>query len=498
VAVESGPGPLAGAGLPVPTSGKEFIVPTRIDDVLLLSLRGRLHGPVFTADDVGYDQARRVWNGRIDRYPAVIASCTSAADVRAAFECARESGLPLSVRSGGHDYSGDSIVDGGFAIDLSPMTAVTVDASSRTAHVQPGARWGMVDRATQAVGLATTGGVVSTVGVAGYTLGGGTGHLSRKYGLALDNLLAAEVLTAAGEIVRASATEHPDLFWGLRGGGGNFGIVTALDLRLHALGTEVLAGQIVHPFEAAHDLLRFYRSFMAEAPDDVQCYAFFIRVPPLPVFPRQCHGTVAVDLVVTYAGNSLEGEKHLAPLRGFGTPLLDTVAVLPYLTLQQAFDAGMVGVNRWYSKAHYLRELTDEAIDALVARVEELPGDFTLVYLGAEGGAVGRIDPAATAFPHRDARFALHILPGWEKAGDDDRMMEWARAFHREMSPYATGGAHLNLLGGDEQDGSRSAYGSNYERLVEIKRKYDPRNIFRMNHNIDPAPPRTQVTGGSP
>jgi FAD/FMN-containing dehydrogenase len=458
-----------------------------IDDVMLRSLRGRMRGPVLTAEDAEYDDARRIWNGRFDRRPAAIARCTAVADVRAAVDFARRNPILVSVRSGGHDYSGMSVCDGGLMIDLSQMSAVEVDGASKTLRVQPGARWGAVDRETQALGLATTGGVVSTVGVAGYTLGGGTGHLARKYGLAIDNLLSADVLTAAGDMVRASETENADLFWGLRGGSGNFGIVTALEFGLHELGTHVLAGQLIHPLEQAHDVLRFYRGFMADAPDEVQCYAFFIRVPPLPVFPEQYHGKVAIDLVVTHAGPLEDGEKRLGPLRSFGRPLLDTVAPLPYVTLQQAFDAGMMGLNRWYSRAHYLHELTDGAIDAIVARVQDLPGEFTLVYLEAEGGAIARVDRAATAFAHRDARFALHIFPGWAKAADDAAMMEWAREFHSEMSPYATGGAHANLLGGDEQNGARSAYGTNYARLLDLKRKYDPENFFLMNNNVDPA-----------
>lgn len=458
----------------------------RIDGTMLRSLRERIGGAVLTADDPAYDETRRIWNGRFDRRPAAIVRCARPADVPAALEVARQTGLPLSVRSGGHDYSGNSMCDGGLAIDLSQMNAIAVDGGSRTVRVGPGARWGAIDRETQALGLATTGGTVSTVGVAGYTLGGGSGHLSRKYGLGLDNLVSAEVVTASGDIVQASDRENADLFWGLRGGSGNLGIVTALELRLHELGTEVLAGQIIHPFERSRDVLRLYRSFVADAPDDVQCYAFFIRVPPLPVFPAESHGKVAIDLVVTWAGDLSDGENSLAPLRGFGKPLLDTVAPLPYLTLQQAFDAGMVGLNRWYSKAHYLPGLTDAAIDTIVARVEELPGDFTMVYLEAEGGAIGRVDRRATAFPHRDAAFLLHIFPGWARAADDGAIMDWARTFHQDMRPHATGGVYVNLLGGDEPDGARSAYGANYDRLVELKRKYDPGNLLRMNHNVNP------------
>lgn len=459
----------------------------RIDEAVLQRLRQQMGDRVLTPGDSGYDDARQVWNGRFDRRPGAIVRCGDTADVQWAVDVARTSGLLLAVKSGGHDYAGNSMCDDGLGIDLSLMNDVAVDADARTVRVGPGARWGAVDRGTQAHGLVTVGGTVSTVGVAGFTLGGGSGHLSRKHGLALDNLLSAEVVTAAGEVVRASERENSDLFWGLRGGGGNFGIATSLELRLHDLTTDVVAGQIIHPFEAAADVLRVYRSFMQGAPDEVQCYAFFLRVPPIPAFPERVHGTIVVDLVVTHAGAAAEAEKVLAPLRAFGEPILDTVAPIPYVSLQQAFDAGMADGSRWYSKAHYLRELTDEAIDTILTHVADLPGEFTTAYLGGEDGAMARVDRHATAFPHRDAPFSLHIFPGWTNAADDDRIIEWARRFHGAMSGQATGGVYVNLLGGDETDGPRSAYGANYQRLSELKGRYDPGNLFRLNHNVEPS-----------
>ena len=460
----------------------------RIDAAALQSLRQNVEGAVLARGDAGYDEARQIWNRRFDRRPGAIVRCADAADVKKAVDIARERNLLVAVRSGGHDYAGNSMCDDGVVIDLSGMNTVTVDAHARTVRVGPGACWADVDQAAQAQGLVTVGGTVSTVGVAGFTLGGGSGHLSRKYGLALDNLLSADVVTAAGEVLRASERENSDLFWGLRGGGGNFGIVTSLELRLHELTKDVLAGQIIYPFEAAADVLRFYRSFMDGAPDDVQCYAFFLRIPPIPAFPESVHGKVVVDLVVTHAGESeAEAEQDLAPLRGFGAPILDTVALVPYATLQQAFDAGMGGGSRWYSKAHYLRDLADDAIVTILTHVAALPGEFTTAYLGGEDGAMARVDPHATAFPHRDAPFSLHIFPGWSNAADDDGMIDWARKFHGAMNRYATGGVYANLLGGDEPDGPRSAYGANYKRLSELKAKYDPGNLFRMNHNVEPS-----------
>jgi len=442
---------------------------------------------LITPADAGYDDARRVWNARFDRRPAAIARCVDVAEVQGALEFARQRSWPVAVRSGGHDYAGHSVCDDGLVIDLSGMNVVDVDAVRQIARVRPGARWADVDAATQAFGLATTGGTVSTVGVAGYILGGGTGHLVRKYGLGLDNLVGAEVVTANGEVLRADEREHADLFWALRGGSGNFGIVTAFELRLHPLGTQVLAGQILHRLADAPAVLRAWRNFMADAPDEVQCYAFFFRIPPVPAFPESLHNEVALDLVVTYAGDLVAGERVLAPLRALGTPVLDTTAPAPYVALQGAFDAGMVAGNRWYSRAHYLRELNDAAIETIVSRSATLPGEFTLVYLEPFGGAVARVPPDATAFPHREAPMAIHIFPGWIDRAEDTRIMEWTQTFHEALRPQATGGTYVNLLAGDEQDRPRAAYGANYERLSELKRRYDPDNRFRSNHNISPA-----------
>lgn len=452
----------------------------------LQSLRLAVRGRVVTPEDREYDAARRVWNGRFDRRPAAIAYCTGTEDIAGAVNVAREAGLLVAVRSGGHDYAGNSICDGGLVIDLSAIDAVSIDPERRAARVGAGAKWSAVDRGAQSHGLATPGGTVSSVGVAGFTLGGGSGWLSRKHGLALDNLLAAELVLADGSSLRASADENPDLFWGLRGGGGNFGIVTSFELRLHALDSEVLAGQILHPLGGAREVLRACRSILPGAPDEVQCFPFFIRIPPLDAFPRQYHGQVVLDMVVAYGGDPSRGAEALSSLRKLGSPFMSTVATQSYLDLQRTFDAGMLPGNRWYSKAHYLRELSDDAIDTLIENVQEMPGALTMVYLEPPGGAIARVDREATAFPHRDCVYGLHILAGWTDASDDSRMMAWARRFHAAMSRFATGGAYVNLLGGDEVDGAAVAYGSNLARLAALKRRYDPRNLFRSNHNIPP------------
>jgi len=460
---------------------------TQLDDATLDALRDRMRGPVLTPGDDGYDDAHAIWNARLQQQPAAVARCTGTADVMAAVDVARANDLHVAVKGGGHDYAGQSAVEGGLMIDLSPMDGVRIDPDAKTARVQGGATWGDFDHEAQAFGLATTGVTVSTVGVAGSTLGGGTGYLARKHGLALDNLMAADVVTSDGELVRTSEEENSDLFWGLRGGGGNLGVVTSFQFQLHEVGPEVLAGQIVHPIEAAPEGLRFYRDVMTDAPDELHAYAFFIHVPPLPVFPEAYHGTTALDFMVAYAGDRATGEEVLQPLREFGDPILDSVRPQPYTALQQSFDAGVPKGHRWYSKAHYLDHLPDDAIDTVVDYVGPLPGPFSMVYFEPMGGAIGRVDASATAFPHRDAAYGFHILTGWSEADQDNDIMAWTRRFHEAMAPHANGGVYVNLLGADEPDRIRVAYGANHDRLARLKAEWDPENLFRMNHNVEPV-----------
>jgi FAD/FMN-containing dehydrogenase len=459
---------------------------TDFDDSILDDLAGQLRGVLLRPGDDGYDDARAVWNGRFDARPDVVVRTHGTADVVAAVDFARDEDLRVSVKGGGHDYAGNPVRDGGLLIDLSPMDAVRVDPDAETARVEPGATWADFDHEAQAFGLATTGATVSTVGVPGYTLGGGTGHLARTHGLAVDNLLAVDVVTADGELVHASENENTDLFWALRGGSGNFGIVTSFEFALHRVGPELLAGQIVHPFEEATGVLEFYRSFMADAPDEVNCYAFVVPVPPLPAFPEERHGEPAINLVVSYSGRVDAGEAALRPLRAFGDPILDGVRPQQYTEFQRAFDDGAPAGERWYSKAQYLDGLPDDAIDTIVTHTEALPGPMTMVYLEPMGGAIGRVEPSATAFPHRDAAYSVHILPGWRDPDRDGELVDWAREFHDALDPYATGGEYVNLLGRDEADRIGAAYGRNYDRLVEIKRERDPENLFSSNQNIDP------------
>ncbi len=444
-------------------------------------------GEVLGPDDPGYDAARTVWNGRFDSRPAVIVRAGSPDDVRAVVGFARTTGTALTVKGNGHSYAGVSAADGGILLDLRPMAAISVDAAARVVSVEPGATWGEVDAATQAHGLATPGGTVSSVGVSGLSLGGGEGWLQRVHGLTIDNLRAVEVVTAAGDVVRAAEDEHADLFWALRGGGGNFGIVTRFEYGLHAVGPELLAGQVLYPGSRAAEVLRAYRDYFITAPPEATGYAFFLRIPPIDAFPTSLHGQLVIDLVLCYVGPIGDGERALAPLRGLGDPIADTVGPVPFVGLQQAFDAGVGPGNRWYTRGSMFDELTDPAIDALVGGLEPFPGEFTLVYLGPGGGAVGRIPTDGTAYPHRTAAFSLHVWPGWVDAAADASIMGWARALHGAVQPHANGGVYVNLLAEDEADRVPAAFGPNYERLTRLKAAWDPGNLFRHNHNIPPA-----------
>ncbi|KPJ83653.1 MAG: hypothetical protein AMS19_03600 [Gemmatimonas sp. SG8_23] len=459
-----------------------------IDEAARAELASAIDGAVLVPGDAGYDEARTVWNGRFERHPDLVARCASTADVVAAVRFARARRLAISVKGGGHDYAGNTVGEGGLLVDLAPMRDVVVDTAARRALVGAGATWRDVDEATQPHGLAATAGTVSSVGVAGFTLGGGAGWLTRKHGLAVDNLVSAEVVTARGRVVRASEDENPDLLWALRGGGGNLGIVTRFEYDLHEVGPEVFAGQVMYTADRAPELLRFFRDHMRTASDDLMAFFFLLRVPPLDFFPAEHHGALAVDFVLTWLGPVEEGEAALAPFRRLGEPFFDMVGPQPYLTLQQSFDAGMSAKgNRWYTRFHYLDELGDEAIDTIIDGLEPFPGEFTTVYLAEEGGAASRVAPEATAFPHRAGGFSIHVFPGWMAPEADDEIMGWARGLSDAVAPFANGGVYVNMLGDDEGDRVRAAYGGNYERLAQAKAKWDPDNVFRMNHNVVPS-----------
>lgn len=450
-------------------------------------LAADLQGRILRPGEDGFDEARAVWNARFQRTPDLIVRCASSQDVAHCIRFALARTLSVAVKGGGHSYAGNTVQDGGILIDLGPMNAVSVDPDARTAKVGAGARWAAVDEATQQHGLATPGGTVSSVGVSGFTLGGGGGWLTRKHGLAVDNLISAEVVTASGRIIRATAEENPDLFWALRGGSGNFGIVTSFEFQLHPIGPEVMTGQIFFPATRASELLRFYRDQFETASDDLMCYPFLLRVPPLDFFPERFHGEVALDFVLAYLGPVDEAEEHLAPFRALSDPFLELVMPQSYLALQQSFDAGMGSGNRWFSRALQFDTLSDEAIDTLVENLDPFPGDFTTAYLAPQSGAPSRRAPDATAFPHRDSGHELHIFAGWADEADDDAVMAWTDALHQALSPFGNQRVYVNLLGDGEAERTAEAYAQNLPRLRELKTKWDPDNVFRNNHNIVPV-----------
>ncbi|MEP6600443.1 MAG: FAD-binding oxidoreductase [Nitrospirota bacterium] len=450
-------------------------------------LRGGFKGEILLPSDGAYEGARKIWNAMIDKRPAIIARCATTSDVVRGVNFARDNGLVLAVRGGGHNIAGNALCDDGLVIDLSTMKAARVDPVGRRVTIEGGATLADLDAATQAHGLATPVGINSTTGIAGLTLGGGFGWLSRKYGMTVDNLESADVVTAAGEMVQASATKHPDLFWALRGGGGNFGVVTHFKFRLHPVGPDVLSGLIVYPISEAKSVLQQYREFLAKAPDELAVWSVLRQAPPLPFLPKGVHGKGIIALALIYAGDPKQGEPLIEPLRKFGTSLGEHVGVQPYVAWQQAFDPLLTAGARNYWKSHNLSTLKDGLFDAVIAYLGKLPSPQCEIFLGAIGGATTRPTPDSTAYAHRDAQFVMNVHGRWENPADDELCIGWARDFFNDSAPFASSGAYVNFLTADEADRVRSAYGPNYDRLAQVKRRYDPDNLFRMNQNIAPA-----------
>ena len=445
-------------------------------------------GEQLAPGDAGYDEARAVFNGMIDRHPVLIAVCGSTDDVVAAVNHGREQGLPLSVYGGGHGVTGAAVVDGGLMIDMRGMKGIDVDPDARTVRAEAGLNWGEFDAATQAHGLAVTGGRVPDTGIAGLALGSGSGWLERKLGFTCDNLLAAEVVTADGRVVRASADENPELFWGLRGGGGNFGIVTAFHLQLHPVGPVVFGGLIAWPAPMAGDVVRFWRDFMLSAPDEVGTALAFITAPPADFVPEPVRGHPILGCVVCYAGDPDEGEAVLRPLREFGPPPLDLLGPMPYVAVQDLITAGNPRGLRNYWSADFLAELPDEAIDVHVAHATEPVSPFSQMLLVAGGGAIARVPEDATAFSGRKAPFNAHYLSLWEDEADDEKNIAYTRAIATAMKPWTTGRVYLNFIGDEGIDRIEASYGKEkYARLQKLKGEWDPDNLFRHNQNIKPA-----------
>jgi len=455
------------------------------DDSAVEAFAEQLRGRVLRPGDAGYDDARTVWNAMIDRRPALVAQCAGTADVMTAVDFAREHDLLLAVKGGGHNIAGNGVCDDGLVVDLSGMKSVRVDPDSQTARVEPGVTLGELDHETQAFGLATPVGYNSTTGVAGLTLGGGFGWLSRKYGLTIDNLRSADVVTAAGDLVHASAEENPDLFWGLRGGGGNFGVVTSFEFDLHEVGPEVLGGMVVHPFEDAAAVMRAYREVVADAPDEVTAWLVFRHSPPLPFIPEDWHGEKVLILVAYYAGEMDAGEAALRPLREIGEPIADAVGPHPYAAWQQAFDALLAPGARNYWKSHNFVAFTDGMIETFVEYADSLPTPHSEIAIAQLGGAINDVPVDATAYPHRDAEFLMNLHTRWEDPARDEECIAWARECYDAMAPHATGGVYVNFVP-EEVGEERAAYRENYDRLAELKATYDPTNLLSMNQNVRP------------
>ena len=460
---------------------------TKIQAAKIEGLKGNFTGEVLLPSDDIYESARKIWNGMIDKHPALIVRCATTLDVVRAVNFARDNGLLLAVRGGGHNIAGNAVCDDGMVIDLSQMKAARVDPGARRVTIEGGATLGDLDAASQIHGLATPVGINSTTGLAGLTLGGGFGWLSRKYGMTVDNLESAEVVTAAGTVLRTSVTEHPDLFWALRGGSGNFGVVTRFEFRLHPVGPDVLSGLIVYPISEAKSVLKQYREFIAKAPVELSVWTVLRQAPPLPFLPEEVHGKAIIALALIYAAGPKQGEPLIEPLRKFGTPLGEHVGVQPYVAWQQAFDPLLTPGARNYWKSHNFSTLKDGLFDAVIEYIEKLPSPQCEIFFGAIGGATTRPAPDATAYAHRDTQFIMNVHGRWEEPADDERCIGWARDFFNASAPFASGGVYVNFLTADEGDRVRTAYGPNYNRLAAVKRTYDPTNLFRMNQNIVPA-----------
>ncbi len=452
-----------------------------IDEETIEGFRQSLRGQVLAPGEEDYDAARQVWNGMIDRRPALIARCAGVADVMAAVAFARERGLTLAIRGGGHNVAGSAVCDGGLVIDLSPMKGIRVDPAARIAWAEAGVTWGELDHETQAFGLATTGGTVAATGIGGLTLGGGLGWLMRSHGLSCDNLLAAEVVTADGRFLRASADEQPDLFWALRGGGGNFGVVTAFTYRLHEIGPTVFAGPIFYAIDAARDLFRVFRDSAATAPETLGAFAAMLTSPD---------GVPMAGVIPVFSGPLEEGEEAVRPLREVGTPLADLAGPVPYRVAQTFFDAAFPPGRRNYWKSAFLRELSDEAIDILADAFSGAPSPSAAIGVEHLGGAVARVGPGETAFAHRQSPFNLMVLSAWDEPAEDARNIAWVREVMAAVRPWLADAVYVNYMGdaaAEGEDRTRAAYGAAYDRLAAIKARYDPGNLFHMNQNVAPA-----------
>jgi hypothetical protein len=459
-----------------------------IDQATVEEFKANLGGELIQPKDEGYDDARKVWNAMIDKKPALIARCGGTADVITAVKFAREHNLLFSVRGGGHNIAGSALCDDGLTIDLSRMKGLHVDLKTRTVRAQPGCNLGDLDRETQIFGLVVPAGIVTDTGIAGLTLGGGFGWLTRRFGYTCDNLLSADVVTADGSFLTASEKENSDLFWGLRGGGGNFGIVTSFEYQAYSVGPQVTAGIVIHSMEKAREVVGFFREFSATAPEELCCLLTLRLAPPAPFLPPEVHGKPIVGIAVCHSGSLEDGERAVLPLKEFGNPLADTIAAKPFKVHQTLFDVAMAPGRHYYWKSHYLPEFLEAAGNVLMGHAAKISSPHSSILVFQLGGALARFGETDTPAGNRDAAYVLNVAASWEDPTHTDEQIAWARGCWSDMQQFSTGGVNVNFLTGEEGDARvRAAYGdANYERLVEIKNKYDPHNMFRLNQNIPP------------
>lgn len=465
-------------------SGTAIEITTDAIEALNVSLRGE----VVTPGEPGYDEARTIWNAMHDRRPGLVIRALGASDIQTAVNFARDNGLLISIRSGGHQIAGHAVQDGVLLLDLSKMKSVHVDPNSRRARVEPGATLGDVDHETQAHGLALPVGINSTTGIAGLTLGGGFGWITRKYGMTIDNLVSADVVLANGTTERASADENPDLFWAIRGGGGNFGVVSSFEFNLHPVGPELTSGLIVHSLDAAKELLPHFERIANDAPDELTVWVVMRKAPPLPFLPAEWHGRDVLIFAACLCQETKEGRNSLAQLQALGEPIVDVMGPHSFVEWETAFDPLLTPGARNYWKSHDLISLPADATDAMIEAVRSTPSPECEVFIAHLGGAMSRVDAGATAYPQRDSHFVMNVHTRWQSSDDDDVCRTWARSLFDDVSPHSVGTAYVNFVPDDEPERVSDVYGANYERLTQTKNAYDPENLFRINHNIAPKP----------